>query len=65
MRAKGVGTGGAPTDENVKPISAAQTVASPVSAPAAEKKAAPKASSKTASLAKAASSDKIVPEELF
>ena len=65
MRAKGVGTGGAPTDESVKPISAAQNGASPVSAPAAEKKAAPKASSKTASLAKAASSDKIVPEELF
>ncbi|MBR4005277.1 MAG: recombinase RecA, partial [Treponema sp.] len=62
MRAKGVGTGGAPTDEGVKPITAPQAAAA---TPAPEKKAAPKASSKTASLAKAASSDKIVPEELF
>jgi recombination protein RecA len=62
MRAKGVGTGGAPTDEGVKPISAPQAAAA---TPAPEKKAAPKASSKTASLAKAASSDKLVPEELF
>ena len=67
MRAKGVGTGGAPAEEGVKPITA-QASAAPAgntAAPAPEKKAAPKASSKTASLAKAASSDKIVPEELF
>lgn len=64
MRAKGVGTGSAPTEESVKPIPAVQ---SPVQAAhaGADKKAAPKASSKTASLAKAASSDKLVPEELF
>ena len=64
MRAKGVGTGAAPTEESVKPIPAVQ---SPVQAAqgGADKKAAPKASSKTASLAKAASSDKLVPEELF
>ena len=65
MRAKGVGTGGAATDESVKPISATQTAGSQTGTAAPEKKASPKASSKTASLAKAASSDKIVPEELF
>ncbi|MBP5451822.1 MAG: recombinase RecA [Treponema sp.] len=62
MRAKGVGTGAAATEEGVKPIQAAPAQAPSVGT---EKKAAPKASSKTASLAKAASSDKLVPEELF
>lgn len=64
MRAKGVGTGAAPTEESVKPIPAVQSPVQAASA-GADKKAAPKASSKTASLAKAASSDKLVPEELF
>ncbi len=59
MRAKGVGVGNLPTDAVPEKAPAAPA------APAAKAEEKPAAKSKTSSLAKAAASDKPVPEELF
>jgi len=68
MRSKGVGTGSLSTDKMPEESSAAKATsvnATPIAKETVEKSAKATKSSKTSSLAKAAASDKPVPEELF